>query len=392
MARKQGFLHLNISKTKILATLGVVAVLLLPLVSTSPAHADQFDSQINALKAQISQNQAAANQKASEANTLANKLAEINAQISTAQAALTLTSTQISQTNQQIDAQIHELDRQKSILKDNLKLIYKQGEVSPIEIIASSKDLSDFVAQQEYFSAIKKKIDANLIKINLIKKELDVKKDQLNQLSSQQQGQVNAINAQKTVQSDLLALTKGDEARYQQIVVSQSAQIETLRAQQSAILATKFGGNVSNAASCGGDYPWCGYSKDSGADTWGMLFRECVSYTAFKVHQQHLNNPTQHPYDMPHNWVGWRGPNSWDYHGNAKYWPEKARAAGIPVDGNPRPGDIAITSAGDFGHAMYVEHVLNSGSQISVSQYNFNNSGEYTTMTIPSANLTFIHF
>ena len=39
---------------------------------------------------------------------------------------------------------------------------------------------------------------------------------------------------------------------------------------------------------------------------------------------------------------------------------------------------------------MYVEGI--SGNNIHVSQYNFNNVGEYSTMTIPATGLYFIHF
>jgi surface antigen len=80
----------------------------------------------------------------------------------------------------------------------------------------------------------------------------------------------------------------------------------------------------------------------------------------------------------------------WGGRGNAVQWPGNARASGIPVDSTPRAGDIAISMAGPYGHAMYVEAVI--GGKIHVSQYNYGNNGEYSEMTIPSAGLSFIHF
>src|SRR5947209_564575 len=123
-------LQFNRVKTKILATLAVVAVLLLPL----SASADQFDVQINALKQKVSETQAAANVKAAEATTLKTKLASIEAQINAAQTQLSLTNSEITATQQRIDEANKDLDHQKSILKDNLRLIYKEGSVSPIEV------------------------------------------------------------------------------------------------------------------------------------------------------------------------------------------------------------------------------------------------------------------
>ena len=142
------------------------------LVLPNAVFAQSLQEQINTLNAQIKQNQEAANGKHAEANTLQATIAELNESITSAQTALNLTSLQITQTNTEIDAQNKELDHQKTILKDNLRIVYRQGETTPIELIASSKNLSDFVAQQQYLAAIKKKIDANLIKIAAINMEL----------------------------------------------------------------------------------------------------------------------------------------------------------------------------------------------------------------------------
>ncbi|MBA3678821.1 CHAP domain-containing protein [Candidatus Saccharibacteria bacterium] len=360
----------NSTKTKILATLGVVAVLLLPLVSTSPAHADQFDTQINALKQKVAESQAAANQKAGEASTLKTKLAGIEAQINAAQQQLALTNTEISGTQNRINEANKDLDRQKSILKDNLKLIYKEGSVSPMEVIASSGNLSDFVAKQEYLSAIKKKIDLNLEKIDVLKKELDTKKGQLTALSTQQKTVYDQIASQRAEQQSILARTQGDEANYRQVAQEDSAKITELRKQQAAIIAS-FSSNVRYGGS--GGYPWGGAPfPNSISDPWGMYQRQCVSYTAWKVATVHGG--------MPY----------WGGRGNASQWPGNARAAGIPVDGNPRPGDVAISMSGPYGHAMWVESV--NGSTVHVSQYNANWDGAFSTSDINTGSAVYIHF
>jgi surface antigen len=104
-----------------------------------------------------------------------------------------------------------------------------------------------------------------------------------------------------------------------------------------------------------------------------MYNRECVSYTAFKV------------------WQSGRYMPYWGGRGNANRWPTNARNAGIPVDGEPRVGDVAISLSGYYGHAMYVERVNGDGT-IKVSQYNYGIRGEYSEMTISKSGLYFIHF
>jgi surface antigen len=65
------------------------------------------------------------------------------------------------------------------------------------------------------------------------------------------------------------------------------------------------------------------------------------------------------------------------YYGNAKNWVYAARRDGVPIYSDPQPGDVAISTHGTWGHAMYVEAV--SGDQIYVSQYNQHLTGEYST-------------
>ena len=363
--------QLKITKTKAFAAIGMIAVLLSVLtVYSRPAKADQFDAQIAALKKQVQATQAAADAKAADANTLKGKIAGIQAEIDAAQHQLDLTNLEIKQTQARIDAANKELDHQKAILKDNLRTIYKQGDVSPIEVVASSRDLSDFVAQQEYLSAIKQKIDDNLKKIDSLKKELGNKKDQLDAQSNQQVSVVAGINAKKAEQQSLLAQTQGDEANYRKLADQDNAKIADLRRQQAAIIAS-FSSNVHYGGS--GGYPWAGAPfPNSIADPWGMYQRQCVSYTAWKVASSRRH--------MPY----------WGGRGNAYQWPGNARAAGIPVDGNPRPGDVAISMAGSFCHAMYFESV--NGGKVHVSQYNANWDGQYSTSDVSIAGLQFIHF
>ena len=363
---------MNVRKTKIFAAILVSAVFLVGVAAVArPAKADQFDDQIAALRAKVQETQQAANQKTAEANSLKSKIASIDAQINAAYVALTLTDSQITATQQEIDQANKDLDRQKTILKDNLRLVYKQGEVTPLELIASSKNLSDFVAQNQYLDAIKNKIDQNLRKIEKLKQELSLKQVQLNALSGQQKAAYAQIAAQKAEQQSILARTQGEEANYKAVAVEDSKKISALRAQQAAVIAS-YSSNVSYGGT--GGYPYAGAPfPNSMSDPWGMYQRQCVSYTAWRV----ATSGRTMPY--------------WGGYGNANQWDDNARAYGIPVDNNPRVGDVAISNAGTWGHAMYVER-LNGNGTVHVSQYNAANRGEYSVSDVSISGLWFIHF
>jgi len=361
------------NKTKISLIISVTFALVISLVITvsKPAKADQFDEQIAALNKKVRDATSLADTKKSEANTLKGKIASIEAEISAAQNQLDLTNLEIRKTQATIEKNNQEMERQKEILKDNLRMIYKQGSISPLEVVASSKNLSDFVAQQQYLGAIKKKVDDNLDKIEQLKKELDQKKGQLNAQSQQQKEVVDGIAAKRAEQASILTRTQGEEANYRNVIKEDNAKIAELKRQQAAIISS-YSSNVQYGGS--GGYPWANVPFPNNLpDPWGMYKRQCVSYTAWKV----ASTGRFMPY--------------WGGRGNANQWDDNARSAGIPVDGNPRVGDVAVNNSGYYGHVMYVEAILGNG-KVRVSQYNAAWDGQYSTSDVSIAGLQFIHF
>lgn len=357
-------------KTKIfvvLACLMLVAGLLPSMVL-----ADEFDDKINALNQKIDQNQAGINQKQAEANTLQNKLSILQGQINSAQAELNKTKLETEQTNAQIKKANEELEKQRQVLKENMVIMYKQGNISTLELLASSDNLSDYVSKQEYLSAIKAKVNENLTKIGQLKVELDSKKQKLDVLAFQQKAQVDNIDRQRAEQQNILAKTQGEEAAYQQLVASDKADVSRLKAQQAAAIAarssnSKYGGT--------GGYPWAGVVQDSGADPWGFYYRECTSYAAWR--RANIGRP------IPA-W-GRMGP------ADAKTWPGWARNFGYRVDGSPEVGAIGVYSGGQYGHVMIVESIKNNGATVHVSEYNADMTGHYSESDWPTSALTFIH-
>lgn len=264
--------------------------------------------------------------------------------------------------------------------------MYLNSTVTPLELIASSNNLSEYFDQQQYQDTIKNKIQSAMSSVLEIQTKLASQKVQVTAILAQQQSQRQQL-AQSQAEANQLLATAAQNAEAANSQVKQSnARAASLEAQQAAALAAQYNASnthYSSSGSCGGGYPgsasgrfgsWgCNYGKDDGVDSWAMYNRECVSYTAFRIGSAGRGNPSNF--------------------GNARDWPGNARAAGISVTSVPRAGDIAINQSPSlpYGHAMYVERVNGDGS-IFVSQYNFGNRGEYSTMTISSGGLSFIHF
>jgi surface antigen len=72
--------------------------------------------------------------------------------------------------------------------------------------------------------------------------------------------------------------------------------------------------------------------------------------------------------------------------GNGGNWYNSAGAYGIPRGKTPKVGAAAVFSIGYYGHVAYVEEVLDGGSSIRVSEYNFVQDGVYSERVM-SANV-----
>jgi len=361
---------------KSIAVVGL-ALLMIAAAATPIVRADQYDEQINALQNQNAGAAANLGQLETQASSYQGQIDQLNAQISGLQAQISANQTKQADLAAQITEKQAEITQQKAVLGDDVKAMYVDGQITTIEQLATSKDLSDFVDKEEYRNSVQSKIQDTLKQIATLQQQLQSQKDQVDQLLNDQKAQEGQLAAAQAQQSTLLAYNQDQQAAYNQQIQSNSSKIADLRKQQIAANARFIGGAAGSGPACGGGYPaaWCEVAQDSVFDSWGMYNRECVSYTAFRVAASGRTMPP---------W-GWNGV------GNANQWDDDARAAGIPVDTSPRAGDVAISNSGAFGHAMYVESVNASGS-INISQYNAALDGRYSTNTISPSGLVFIHF
>lgn len=352
----------------------VALAVMMTFSSTLPAQADEYDDRINAIQSQIGGYQAEAAALGQKADTLQTAVAGLQAQQNTVQAQINLSKAKYDQLITQIKETEEKIIKNQDVLGETISNLYVDNEVSPVEMLASSKSIGDFLDQQEYRSSVRDQVEGAIKEIKALKKSLEEKKVEVEQVLADQKSQKAVLASKQAEQANLLSQTRGNEAAYQNLIGAKNGEIENLREQQRAANA-RFIGEAGSGPACGGGYPgkWCNVPMDSTVDNWGMYNRQCVSYTAFKVAASGRH--------MPY----------WGGIGNANEWDDNARQQGIPVDGSPRAGDVAISNAGFYGHAMYVESVNGDGT-INISQYNADWSGTYSTNTISARGLDFIHF
>ena len=366
-----------VTSSSLVAT-SVLMVLAIPAGLSQPAYADQFDEKIAQAQREIDSYQNESAKLGKKADTLSNALDKLGAQKAQIQSQLDLSQAQH-------DKLLKEIAKNEQKLKDNQKAfgdaivdLSIEDQVTPVEMIASSGSVGDYLDKQEYLSSVRDKVNDSINQIQTLKKKLNKQKKEVELVIANQKNQRKALITKENERAELLQQTKGKESAYKGLINNRNSQIASLRAQQAAANAARlqsFGGGATVRA---GDPGHGGYpsnldnaAQDSLVDPWGMYNRECVSYAAWKV--QSVKG--YHIY-------GW---------GNANQWPGSAASAGFSMGSTPRVHSVAVMSAGAYGHVAWVEGV--SGGYVTVSQYNWDYAGHYSEMTVP-ANFfdTYIYF
>ncbi len=364
----------QVSLFQSILTLAVAVIVTGGLIVSPLVRADSFDEQIKAINNDTSAKREVKNQLGAQAASLTETINKLQAEINALQTQINDSVAKSADLQKQIVAAEEELVKQKKLLGDNIRAMYLEGQITTLEMLASSRDLSEFVDKQQYRDSVKDKIKNTLDKVTALKIQLKNQRELVEKLLADQQAMHSQVASQQSEQNRLLGLNKSQQSELNQQIKQNNAQVAELRAQQAA--ANRRLGGTAEAGDPGhGGYPAYldNAPQDSLIDPWGMYNRECVSYTAWKVFQTYGH--------MPY----------WGGHGNANQWPASASADGIPTGSTPRPGSVAVSMAGYYGHVMWVEYVL-PNDYIHVSQYNYDLAGHYSEMTISGAGLTYIYF
>ncbi len=356
------------------STLLLVSVFVVTNFLTPFAQAVSISDQINALRAENAANQNAVAELESQAVSYQDAISQLRAQIQQLQAKINHNTAVQADLRLQIIAAEEELAKQKALLGKNIKAMYLEGEISTLEMLASSNDLSDFLNKQEYRDAVQSKIKTTLDRITELKRQLKTQKESIDLLLAEQHAQQAQVAAAKAKQDQLLAYNESQQAAYNQSTKENGKRIDELIAQQRRANFNPDGGyyflrfpgaangvnpNAYEYRNSGFGMSPYGCNDNDGPDRWGYCTRQCVSYAAWAVEASGRTAPS--------------------YYGNARDWVAAAYARGIPVYRTPQAGDVAISTSGYWGHAMYVDSV--NGDTFNTSEYNTYLTGQLSYQT-----------
>jgi surface antigen len=75
--------------------------------------------------------------------------------------------------------------------------------------------------------------------------------------------------------------------------------------------------------------------------------------------------------------------------GNANTWDDAAKRTGVKVNSTPKPGCIAQSNAGNYGHVAWVTAV--NGNQVTIEEYNWAKREGYGKRTVSKGSFNYIH-
>lgn len=188
--------------------------------------------QIEELTKQAEQYKGTIAQKQKQADTLNKQIDILNSQISQLQLKINITDRRIDTTKIEINSlegQIfdttEDINEKKQAIGGLLSLAYERDKLSLLAILIKNPRLSDFTNQAQQAQSLNNQLVALLSELKIQKEslekdkeQLDAKKSELETLNSKQINQKSVLSGSKSSKDNLLVQTRGQEAKYQQLL------------------------------------------------------------------------------------------------------------------------------------------------------------------------------
>ena len=352
--------------------------------------ARDYDAEISAKQREADRYQQEVNRLAGEATTLQGELDTINNQVAQIKSQIDVNQSKHDKLVKEIEVQKKTIERNKKALGRILSDMYVGDQITPLEMLASSSTIGDYIDKQEQRSGLRSSLNGKIKDIRDLQKQLEESRKEVEKILAEQNIQKADLDSKQATQKDLLNKTKGDEAAYQGLVQDRQGEIDGLRRQQEELVRLRSQGAgggkyITAPGGGGGGYPWghiVGCYTEACADPWRLFYSECTSYVAWKLSSQGY------------------GVQSFAGQGHAYQWPSTTSTwKGVSQSSTPKDGAAAVFPANTngaawTGHVMYVEQVYGNGT-ILISEYNWDGRGSFSTRELsPSeySGTTFISF
>lgn len=290
--------------------------------------------------------EAAAKAAQQNAQTLEGEVARLNSEIAALEDEIAMNQAVAADLSAQIDTNTEKLTLQQSALAKLLVDIHFEAEPDAITMLASSSSLGDLAERQSRQSTAKTQVAVSAESVRLLKEELEKQKASVDALIAAAELGREEAAAKRNQQQALIAKYENDAEAYTRD--SEEARQTMQREIAAEIARYNSGGVVGEGYN---SYPWASRCPQDnvGYIVVGGYVCQCTSYAGWKVQERwgiYISN--------------------W---GNAYSWGNSAARQGYVVNSTPAPHTVAYSTAGIYGHVMWVESV-NANGTINLTEYN----------------------
>ncbi len=343
------------------------------------SNASDCQQQIDSLSSQNDQVKNSLATLEAQAGSYQATIDALQSQINTLQGQINANEAQQASLQQQIIDDQNKITQQRGILANDVKTMYINGQLTPVEMLATSSNLSEYIDKQQAYSVVQDKIQRTLQEITSLQQKLQVQKAQVDQLLTALNAQRGQLAASQNEQNSLLSYNQSQQNTFNSQVAANQAQISALRRQQAALIQSGTrnvlipapSGGAGGACDVGygnGGYPmpWCNASQDTVATipySSDRINRECTSYAYWYFSQM-------------------EGHTDLRVSGNANQW---LATSNYPTHGSPAVGSLAVETTGAFGHVAVVQALSGQtyagntvpAGYILVSEMNYDYNGHF---------------
>lgn len=222
-----------------------------------PVYADDLEEhqrQLQDVSRQINQNQQLLQQKKQEEKSVMGQIKSIEQNIANTEMQLNslaeriaILKDSIAKVEEEIEEAEQELAKKDGLLCERLEYIYKQGEVSYMEVLLSATDIKDFLTRYDMLNIIVEQ-DIELIEcinkekndLKMKKSDLEVKEKELEQIQANQESAKKMLDSQKEEKQKILSSVSKERKAYESAI----AELEKASAQLEAMIRQQSGGGT----------------------------------------------------------------------------------------------------------------------------------------------------
>ena len=159
----------KMSKRTALGVCAAVVAIAGPLQLATNVSADRFDDQIRVIQGEMNQLQAKAGELRQKGDSLQAALDIITAEKNAIQAQVDLSQAKYDKLVNDIQINTKKLADNQEALGEIIASLYVDDRISPLEMLASSKNVGEYMDKQEYRTAASQKLDSTIETVKKLK-------------------------------------------------------------------------------------------------------------------------------------------------------------------------------------------------------------------------------